>query len=323
VGDVLTIERYLAAVRMKNCALCQKIPFDKLPSEEEDALPHQPSLDALEASATSCSLCKLIWWAAGCFMVPLGGMRSETYVEYPSGRVIRTAMVGSSHFSLTGARALEYGVTLFDFSSPKHDLREPVFMDPRSRFLKGTNLRSRLFGNWFKSPFKGPRSRFAKGINVRPWLFGNWYQSPFKDRGFQLIGLGVRLVTGPSIEDAVGNSKEEVNIRGTYLRIRTDDGIELFHYTTWTAMLTSYLDSDMATIVPGRLRTDYQGSPIAFRKVKKWLEDCGKDHDCAKRHSCAQKRHRLPFLLGCLMSMDQKTSLDLWKRMDAGDIIWP
>jgi len=187
---------------MGNCDFCQAIPFDKLPSEEEDALPHQPSLDALEASSNSCSICKLILWAAGCSLASPGGMVSfRPNVKYPSGRKIMTKVTESNYSTLGMFRALENGAVVTDTSNAKPDLREPISLDLRSRFPKGTN--------------------------IRPWLFGNWYRSPFKDRSPLLVGFGVRLGTGPSIEDAEGNSKEEVNISGTYLRIRTDDGINI------------------------------------------------------------------------------------------------
>jgi hypothetical protein len=45
---------------MDLCDICKAIPYDRLPSEENPGYPHQPSLDALTASATKCQLCKFI-----------------------------------------------------------------------------------------------------------------------------------------------------------------------------------------------------------------------------------------------------------------------
>src|SRR2546421_11042165 len=42
------------------CKYCRAIPFATLPSEEEQALGHQPSLQASRTSAASCRLCALI-----------------------------------------------------------------------------------------------------------------------------------------------------------------------------------------------------------------------------------------------------------------------
>jgi hypothetical protein len=40
--------------------LCSVIPFEDLPAENEDALPHQPDLDSLKLSAKTCRLCDLL-----------------------------------------------------------------------------------------------------------------------------------------------------------------------------------------------------------------------------------------------------------------------
>jgi hypothetical protein len=184
---------------MVNCDLCQGIPFQNLPSEEEDALPHQPSLDALEISAEACSICKLILWAAGCSLAsPGGGVAYHPGVTLPSGRKVTCEFIEGNYGGLDLMHGLENGAVFLDPSSAKADLRAPIFIDPCSRF--------------------------PTGANVRPWLFGNWYRSPFEKKPLLLVGLGVRLGTGPSIEEAEGNSKEKIRFKGTYLRIRTDDG---------------------------------------------------------------------------------------------------
>lgn len=42
------------------CNVCRSIPFDQLPSEDEAAYPHQPSIVVLEESAKTCPLCALL-----------------------------------------------------------------------------------------------------------------------------------------------------------------------------------------------------------------------------------------------------------------------
>ena len=60
---------------------------------------------------------------------------------------------------------------------------------------------------------------------LRPWLFGNWYKSGLVgSEQLLMVGLGVRLGTSGKIEDAVGNGGDTINIRGSYLRFRTDQG---------------------------------------------------------------------------------------------------
>jgi hypothetical protein len=42
------------------CDLCNSIPFEQLPLEEDPSYPHQPSLAALHISTAECSLYKMI-----------------------------------------------------------------------------------------------------------------------------------------------------------------------------------------------------------------------------------------------------------------------
>ncbi|OAP60541.1 hypothetical protein AYL99_05543 [Fonsecaea erecta] len=249
------------------CDVCDKIPFADLPSEEQDAIPHHPSLDALQASYQSCDICTLIWWAAGCSLVDVGGMVAfRPGVKYPSGRKIMTRETEGNYSPLAGLRALENGASMFDTSGPEPDFREPVFVNPRERFPKDDE----------------------SSRKIRPWLFGSWYKSPFTNKPLQLIGLGVRLGTGPSIEEAVGNNDKDVRIRGTFIRIRTDDGIFTLSFNETSSMLTiPSQDSDLARTVPGRLRTNDQGSAIAIQRIKNWLKDCNEGHICNRSHSCA------------------------------------
>ena len=62
------------------------------------------------------------------------------------------------------------------------------------------------------------RVRFPNWSKVRPEVFGNWYRLSYQeDRSSILIRLGVRLGTGPRLEEAEGNSTTKVDIEGTYL----------------------------------------------------------------------------------------------------------
>jgi hypothetical protein len=80
-----------------------------------------------------------------------------------------------------------------------------------------------------------PGYPFADDASIRPWIFGNWWKTRDSCATLQLIGLGVRLSRTPNIEDAEGNGKEihyengntRVNLyyHGTFLRIRTEDGM--------------------------------------------------------------------------------------------------
>jgi hypothetical protein len=87
---------------------------------------------------------------------------------------------------------------------------------------------------WRQTASARPGYAFPDDKSVRPWLFGNWWKVDDPSSPLQLIGLGVRLAATPYIEDAEGNGLErrysdtvrlpDIHYRGSYLRIRTDDG---------------------------------------------------------------------------------------------------
>jgi hypothetical protein len=69
-----------------------------------------------------------------------------------------------------------------------------------------------------------PDYPFRRDNEVSPWVFGNWWSTDTSpSTPSLLIGLCVRVGTGPEIEDAEGNTTEQIWYRGTNLRIRTDD----------------------------------------------------------------------------------------------------
>jgi hypothetical protein len=103
-------------------------------------------------------------------------------------------------------------------------------------------------GFWAGNPgYKGPgymdtKEVFADDGPVTVWLFGNWWRMGLKgytvgnreervdkkkdddDGALQLVGLGVRLGTGPRLEDGEGNTKDTGVLRGTSIRIRVNFG---------------------------------------------------------------------------------------------------
>ncbi|KAF8846454.1 hypothetical protein BDZ45DRAFT_480508 [Acephala macrosclerotiorum] len=177
---------------MPHCRICAILSFQDLPNEEEKALPHQSSLDALSESAKSCTLCKLILLAAACSLTsPAGIVTHKPPVELPDGREVTTRVWDGNYDTIGVMRALFNGAVIIDTRNAQADLGDPWSIDLHARFPTGSN--------------------------VRPWLFGNWYRSPYRDRSPRLVGLGVRLGTGPWLEEAEGNSATNVDIKGTYL----------------------------------------------------------------------------------------------------------
>jgi hypothetical protein len=194
------------------CAICRNIPFTDLPSEEEPAIPHQPSLRALRASADSCALCALILQAA---------LEVRRNVEnYHSGRGLGgfTSYHGAPFDLISGGRALGQTFT--------GNISTTGLFAPEMPSGYGTS--------------STPGFHFGDDSSVRPWLYGNWWQRDFPSPQLQLMGLGVRLAATPNIEDAEGNDTSvpdpggdfgetlgNIYWHGSYLRIKTEDGMSL------------------------------------------------------------------------------------------------
>jgi hypothetical protein len=188
------------------CSLCKSIAPFHLPSEEEDGMAHHETLEALEESAETCTLCYLLYYAAGCSLVALKGLKSTQTFTLPSGR--ETFLVEQSKLYLGGGLKVQYhecGTRVIG-NNPEIDDRLPESVRPKSVFPNGCTPDD------------------AHGKVVRPWLFGSWWKHPISNRAL-LIGLGVRLGTSPSFEDGVNCNQDEVVTHGTFLRFRTDYGM--------------------------------------------------------------------------------------------------
>ncbi len=243
------------------CDYCNAIEFDKLPGEEEAAIPHQPSYAALKKSAETCALCTLLCDAIIEFRKSLdarnrrgtrgGATQYQPEVIVPDG----TEVMG--HFLMGGYRP---GDTESAFPT------RPDAIDTAM-----------------------PGFAFADDESVRPWLFGNWWRSRGGSGPLQLIGLGVRLGKGPELLEAEGNhsisdygggkKKPNAFFWGTYLRIRAEDGrLHLFLHCYTPAYMYISAEATIAKVVPGRLRaTDYD-SDFSFERLKGWLRACNKHH---------------------------------------------
>src|SRR2546421_521118 len=112
---------------MNICVVCRAIPFDRLPSEDEEALPHYSSLRELETSANTCSLCDLILLAAGEFALIRkneksgnsnanpGGWTTLTSLKSASGKLVSYSIVGGNRIP-----GLECG----------SDYKGPIYINP-------------------------------------------------------------------------------------------------------------------------------------------------------------------------------------------------
>jgi hypothetical protein len=203
------------------CTVCSQIPFNALPFEDQDAYPHHLTLDALEMSGKTCAVCHLLYWAAGCSLVDPGGRVSTKNIHLPSGAKASATYI-ESNYSQYGMHGLDNGAAMIDLSMPVADYRPPIQTDLKLTFPNSTVMKD------------------GEAKPLRPWLFVNWYKSPFvNSEQMMMVGLGVRLGTSGKIEDAVDCSGDTVNLRGSYLRFRTDEGVMYRAYVVKTLNLTS------------------------------------------------------------------------------------
>ncbi|KAH6990101.1 heterokaryon incompatibility protein-domain-containing protein [Ilyonectria destructans] len=178
-------------------------------------------------------MCALLYWASSCSLVNYGGMASFQTVQLSSGAQLSTRST-ESIYGKYGMRGLENGAMIMDFSEPVADYQPPVKVDLHSTFPNGTVMED------------------GQAKPLRPWLFVNWYKSCFVDsKQFLMVGLGVRLGTSGKIEDSVDYDGDTVNLRGSYLRFRTDQ----------------VLAADSS-------------SSYALDKLKRWLYICDNHHPC-------------------------------------------
>ncbi|KAM5343900.1 hypothetical protein ACJ41O_012437 [Fusarium nematophilum] len=215
--------------------------MNALPYEDGEGYPHHLTLDALEESGKDCAMCALLYWAASCSLVDYGGMASFQTLQLPSGARL-SARATASIYGKYGMRSLENGAVILDFSDPVADYRPPIRADLHASFPGGAVVKD------------------GEAKPLRPWLFGNWYSSGFVDNKLSLmVGLGVRLGTSGKIEDSVDFDGDTVNLRGSFLRFRTDQDINF---------------------IPGRVLAADWGSPYGLSKLRRWLNICDNHHPC-------------------------------------------
>jgi hypothetical protein len=132
---------------MVNCRFCATLPFQDLPHEEEEALSHQPSLDALSESAKSCALCKLILWAGGCYLTSPGGLITQkSPVELADGGKVSTRVWKGYYDTMRMMRGFSNGAAVIDTGIAEADLGEPSSVDLRARFPYWSKVWP--WGNW-------------------------------------------------------------------------------------------------------------------------------------------------------------------------------
>ncbi|KAK0652376.1 heterokaryon incompatibility protein-domain-containing protein [Cercophora newfieldiana] len=246
---------------MTICSVCKTIKFEDLPYEEDSAVLHHASLDALKQSSKTCSLCKVIFLSIAEFanVMWLAQQHSSAAVEKDMGALFAGLNHKPKVMSFQGFKAdSPYGrETMFAAKEggPHKFKRYEGYWGLDNGEFTGPS--------WFKEPsYMEPSDVFgAKGL--RPYLFGNWWESTSGRR--QLIGLGVRVGTSPRPEDGVGNSESMVHMRGSSYRFRVVES------------------SPLSGLIPGRLKCNDSSRPKAMERLQGWMQTCDAKHTCRPR----------------------------------------
>ncbi|MBE3042620.1 hypothetical protein IMZ48_08595 [Candidatus Bathyarchaeota archaeon] len=204
------------------CQACKAIPFLDLPSEEQPALAHHSSLEALSASGATCSLCVMIHDALR--------STSNTYADeelpplhaalsWPPGATgVDRQYHGKFGVQFRISEAAGVKVSHMALRSPQlHSFAETGRMDMGGRAAPPLLPENYRKFDSAKDPGK-----------VRPWLYGNWWTLPqVPGCPPQLIGLGVRASRLPAVAATEGGSLACVTYRGTDIRVLADPGRSL------------------------------------------------------------------------------------------------
>ena len=250
---------------MNICDLCKSIRLEDLSHEEEPGIPHQPDLEDLEDSAEDCPLCRAIFLAINELATIVRNDRTdEGRNPYGEVRYIYSEDAGCHKYrQYSGYYSLDDN----SVHSGPSEYTWPVYTDPFSVFEDFETLRPYLFGNWW-TPATGERE--------------------------QLIGLGVRVGTGPRPEEAVGNTEKLVHLRGSSFRFRTGHGkrseILLMLFPKPSTDDGRIEASPLASMIPGRVRSTDASCRIAVDRARGWLRKCDESHCCAQQNAVLPTR---------------------------------
>lgn len=276
------------------CGLCSGVLWFNLPSEDVSSVPHHKSRKALEASAETCALCRMVLRAA----------ISNYQVTDPKNRHWREYLKLKVQDG-TGTRVLMCSRELGNHQ-PEHNPtdRPAVFFDtPIGPGLANgleeqdagplvicPTYAGRRAGEEEELPNVGDLGIESPAEDLPVWIYGNYWRhsqpyEPGKDPTLCLVGIGARFATAHRPTDAFKCEPGYLSLRGSAIRICTSDGT--FHHWTSTALrhnttLIQRTDNALFGHIPGRLPEPRSDSELAHRRLAAWLDNCLKNHSLCK-----------------------------------------
>lgn len=201
------------------CEVCAAIPFDKLPFEEDSALPHHESLTDLITSSGTCQICNLVLRA---LEDAQKDFRLETFDEQPYRIIDLEDTDGKKWTYSNRLTEKKFGINQIVQTVSGKVLNHIILRSPaKHRFVATINERD---GEYEGQPKLWEKWHRLDDSAVRPWLYGNWWvlRGP-KPCPYQLIGFGVRLSRMPHFQASpTSNVAGCVIYRGSDIRILTE-----------------------------------------------------------------------------------------------------
>ena len=202
------------------CDLCLGVHWFDLQPEDIRGKPHHKSRSALEASASTCLVCRLILRAATSNYQDASGSRN--------GRGYWTKLINVKYTDKTGSRDVtfktSFGACLpAEFKTHGSMKGRPVLAPTGHINSKGHNMKDSL-------PDLGALSIDEDPTGDMPvWLYGNWWaaSAPLKEGDqshMRLMGIGARFARTESAVDAFNAKPGDVELRGSAIGICSNDG---------------------------------------------------------------------------------------------------
>lgn len=227
------------------CSTCSAVDWLKLPAEDSGALAHHKSRKELEKSAKTCRLCAMILRAAVANLEAdnIGRWREFTKIKTYDGTKLSDALcirdLGAHlpahfHHRPIVMQGSGHGTKLirdFTLSVGKDGLSVLAFTTDKSN-TDGSKQDGDLSAAVERLNIQGDKGKGSGQSDDQPvWVYGNYwaeYDPRYPDDPSRstplLMGIGARFGTSRAIADVANGKPGQINLRGSTISIRTDDG---------------------------------------------------------------------------------------------------
>lgn len=239
----------------RTCNICARLRWHDLPAEDDVAYPHQPSRQALESSARSCPVCKLVLQAAISNYRDSRGIRDGKGSWRQWNRLKVQDESGIREVTLVkdlGVCRLEGEPVLNEFSSGPpiilSYLNSAMVIGEESRLWQTVIMPTRDVDMNYNClaaeplPEREEADIKASTAFMPVWVYGNYWchrEVYIEGMDVHLMGFGARFGHSGRPEDAVNTNPGQIHLRGSSFVLCTNDGKNLRICTCPSLLLTT------------------------------------------------------------------------------------